>query len=366
MKRKRKTILDSKLIEVGYFLSRCGIDGPPAQLETKSWKNAILCFYEEFGNDDSEQSFYNRLKNIRDHFDSHIDNSRRGWHNKDGIPDNLPEQYLMVLSNLENMNDNELWDYLKKYANISFTENKHKNESNMQKESSLEEELHDTKTEINKLNKELEQLYSKNQKTEELEKIIKQYEKDQFNIEKEIEFLKIDEKRILETIGFVETIPEQQINAFKTKVGKRIDFFDRIGTISLTITSATFIGSIYYLIGNQHTPTNLVMYLNNVFFVIFPAIIAFASFRQSNIKSIELEKKDEQLLNSNYLVGSLKAIHKVSAENERDKNLLTTINKIIDSILKTKDEKKENEKEEKFFTASELSTILKNVTSIAK
>ena len=111
-------MLDIKLIEVGYFLSRRGRDVPPLELNTDSWKEAYMSFYEKLNNGKTEEEFQNSLKNIRDHFDSYLQNERRGWHNDEGKPDRLPEQYKFVLGYLSNISDEKLWNYLKGYAKI--------------------------------------------------------------------------------------------------------------------------------------------------------------------------------------------------------------------------------------------------------
>ena len=85
-------MLDIKLLEIGYFLSMYGKSTPPDELKVKNWKDAYLSFFSTLGLDKTEQGFINRLNNIRDHFDSHIENDRRGWFNDKGQPDKLPEQ----------------------------------------------------------------------------------------------------------------------------------------------------------------------------------------------------------------------------------------------------------------------------------
>jgi len=109
---------DSKLIEIGYFLSRRGKDAPPPELKVKSWKDAYLCFYEKLNNGMTKENFINNLKNFRDHFDSYIDNNRVGWLDKDGKPDRLPERYQAIYNILSKISDQELWEYIKPYASI--------------------------------------------------------------------------------------------------------------------------------------------------------------------------------------------------------------------------------------------------------
>lgn len=81
--------LDVRLVEVGYFLSRAGVANPPAPLGAASWKEAYAKFYASFGQGKSEEAFRNSLKNLRDHFDSHLPNERTGWMGDDGQPQKL-------------------------------------------------------------------------------------------------------------------------------------------------------------------------------------------------------------------------------------------------------------------------------------
>jgi hypothetical protein len=43
------SLLDRKIIEVGYFLSRHGLNSPPVELTASSWKEAYGKFYQVFG-----------------------------------------------------------------------------------------------------------------------------------------------------------------------------------------------------------------------------------------------------------------------------------------------------------------------------
>jgi len=119
----------------------------------------------------------------------------------------------------------------------------------------------------------------------------------------------------------------------------------------------TFFGYLSALIIDLPFPRTSVAYFTNIFFIVFPTLVAFSAFRQSNLKSKELERIDEKLLNSNYLVASLKAIQKISPENNTNEEVLKSINKLIDSILKS--QSSEEEKEEETINQSQLSNILK-------
>lgn len=114
------TNLDRRLIEVGYFLSRRGIDNPPIELNAKSWKEAYLKFYSAFGGDKTEDEFKNSLKNIRDHFDSYIENNRTGWMDNDNKPQKLSSINQNVFDELGKLKDDDLWKYIRPLAVLSY------------------------------------------------------------------------------------------------------------------------------------------------------------------------------------------------------------------------------------------------------
>lgn len=108
-------MLDIKLIEVGCFLSLYGKKDPPEILKTKNWKEAYLSFYDKLGDGKTEQEFINSLNNIRDHFDSHVDNERKGWFDSSGNPDKLPSQYQFILTYFKSSTIDDIWKYIKPY-----------------------------------------------------------------------------------------------------------------------------------------------------------------------------------------------------------------------------------------------------------
>ncbi len=112
--------LDVRLIEIGYFLSRVGIDGPPPQLKAYNWKEAYLKFYDAFGGNKTPDEFKNSLKNIRDHFDSHLDNNRSGWKGKDGKAQKLPSVNQDVYDRLSRLDVDNLWKYIRPLALLSY------------------------------------------------------------------------------------------------------------------------------------------------------------------------------------------------------------------------------------------------------
>lgn len=110
-------------ILVGLFLSRCGhkVDEgnplPPAQLETESWALAYWIFFEALGVGRCPRSFLNSLKAKRDQFDGHVDSGRRGWRVGDQ-PQPLPERDAHVLQEWGARTDSELWDAVRRFANL--------------------------------------------------------------------------------------------------------------------------------------------------------------------------------------------------------------------------------------------------------
>jgi hypothetical protein len=112
--------LNRELIEVGYFLSRLGVDKPPLDLKATSWKGAYSKFYASFGITKTEDGFRNSLKNLRDHFDSHLDNSRVGWMDEAGYPQDLSQINQQVFDDLERLSDKALWEKIQPYVVTSY------------------------------------------------------------------------------------------------------------------------------------------------------------------------------------------------------------------------------------------------------
>lgn len=258
----------------------------------------------------------------------------------------------------------------------SISENIYSNKSNIQKESSLELERKNNLEEIEKLKKELMKERENAEKNSQNEKLLEESKNKILTIEtetkllqeknsqydKKIEKLKSDERKVEKTINFIEKIPHDHLKELKSTLEHRIQVFNRIGFFSLIVSGFTFFGYFVSLILSLPAPTTPVSYFNNVFFIVFPTIVAFTAYRQSNLKSEELEKVNEKLLNSNYLIASLQAIQKISKESDRDDNVLLSINKLIDSILYKKDEKKVSDD----LDINEVKTTLRDAALIIK
>lgn len=131
------SIFDIRLIEVGYFLSKLGVNAPPKVLEASSWKEAYSKFYGTFGGDKTEVEFKNSLKNLRDHFDSHLDNERTGWMAEDGQPQKLSTANQEVFDRLHKLTDAELWDHIRPLAITSYNSKLEKKKTDEIKESGV-------------------------------------------------------------------------------------------------------------------------------------------------------------------------------------------------------------------------------------
>lgn len=108
---------DRQFAEIGYFLSRRGVNkDPPRELRADSWQAAYSLFYDAFGAGKTKTQFRRSLQNVRDHFDSHHSHShRRGWHLEDGSPQPLSKLNRDVFNELERVPDDALWRRIKSY-----------------------------------------------------------------------------------------------------------------------------------------------------------------------------------------------------------------------------------------------------------
>lgn len=251
------------------------------------------------------------------------------------------------------------------------SENIYSNMSNIQKESFLELERKNNLEKIEKLNKKLIEEREENKKNKKLseesnnristmEAEIKLIREINSQNDEVIKKFKSDEKNVKDTIEFIDKLPNKYLSELKSTLEYRIKVFNRIGFYSLLVSGLTFLGYFVSLLFSLPVPTTAVSYFNNIFFIVFPTIVAFTSYRQGNLKSEELEKINEKLLNSNYLVASLQAIQRISKESDRD--ILVSINKLIDSILYKKDEKKVSDD----LDINEVKTTLRDAALIIK
>ena len=116
-KKKSKKIPRSiEMITVGYFLSRFIEDDSLHLLNVSKWKDAYGLFYDNLGDGRGSKQFERSLKNTRDAFDSHIENSRSGWFEEDGLtPSPLTGKSLKVYEKYSSYSPQELLNVIKEY-----------------------------------------------------------------------------------------------------------------------------------------------------------------------------------------------------------------------------------------------------------
>lgn len=119
------TPLSKEFWLVAFYLSKYGntVQGkettPPVELNTKSWKDAYKFFYEKFSEGKTIQAFENSLKNCRDTFDGHIENSSRiGWRDLEGEPIKLPALAKSVFNKYSSVSREEIWKEVKRMLSI--------------------------------------------------------------------------------------------------------------------------------------------------------------------------------------------------------------------------------------------------------
>ena len=105
-----------------FYLSKFGetnddsITLPPSELEVKTWKEAYKFLFRSLEKDRTERSFANSLKNARDSFDSHIDNSpRAGWKDNKRKPALLPNIAKEVYNEYSSKTRDNIWKEIKEF-----------------------------------------------------------------------------------------------------------------------------------------------------------------------------------------------------------------------------------------------------------
>lgn len=110
----------SHFIEVAFYLSKYGKSDPPNLLQTDSWKEAYHMFYESLNEGREISAFEHSLKNSRDAFDSHFpETMREGWKDKNGNPNKLSGISHETFKILEKLSEQEIWQRISKYSNLS-------------------------------------------------------------------------------------------------------------------------------------------------------------------------------------------------------------------------------------------------------
>ena len=105
-----------------FYLSKYGEtnDGnvtlPPNELNVMTWKEAYKFLFRSLGKDRTESSFANSLKNARDSFDSHIENSPRvGWKDKKRKPALLTNIAKEVYNQYSLKTRDSIWKEIKQF-----------------------------------------------------------------------------------------------------------------------------------------------------------------------------------------------------------------------------------------------------------
>lgn len=105
-----------ELIEVGYYLSKFGIENPPSLLNVKHWKNAYALFYEKLGKGRDKLHFEHSLKNTRDGFDGYfVGTKREGWKNDKGEPAKLSQDELEIYNEFEGLTEEVIFKRISQY-----------------------------------------------------------------------------------------------------------------------------------------------------------------------------------------------------------------------------------------------------------
>lgn len=116
---------DTELLEVAFFLSKYGKNNPPELLNVKNWNEAYDLFNYQLNENKTNEEFRNSLKNLRDHFDSHLDNSRVGWM-KNGEPEKLSSEAKEIFEKLDKLSEKDIFELNKKYMPLTFDKSKKK------------------------------------------------------------------------------------------------------------------------------------------------------------------------------------------------------------------------------------------------
>lgn len=111
---------------IAFYLSKFGnnIEGkrtaPPAELNTKSWKEAYKFFYEKFGRGKTLKTFENSLKNCRDTYDGHTATSdRQGWRDLKRNPVKLQALSQSVFNKYNSASRDSIWKEIQEIVIIN-------------------------------------------------------------------------------------------------------------------------------------------------------------------------------------------------------------------------------------------------------
>ncbi|MEN2283126.1 HNH endonuclease [Algoriphagus sp. SE2] len=109
-----------ELIQVGYYLSKYGKEGPPVRLNTDKWNEAYRMFYDTLNDGRTVLEFEHSLKNSRDAFDSYFpDTNRQGWKDEEGKPAKLTGVSEEVYHYFFNKNESFVWSIIEPFLDLS-------------------------------------------------------------------------------------------------------------------------------------------------------------------------------------------------------------------------------------------------------
>lgn len=106
-----------EILRVGMYLSKYGDDYNSKRFPELGWGDIYKKFYPSLGNGKDITSFCNYLKNVRDMYDGHFENSRQGWKNEDGSPRTLDRAQQKVFNSFSGLSEEKFWKKIEKYLN---------------------------------------------------------------------------------------------------------------------------------------------------------------------------------------------------------------------------------------------------------
>ncbi|MCD4771772.1 MAG: HNH endonuclease [Bacteroidales bacterium] len=121
-----------EFLQVSFYLSKFGessehdkYPSPPKRLKVEKWNEAYRMFYEKLSGGRNILAFERSLKNARDAFDSHSQNSGRiGWRAKNRKPNPLGKEAQIVFDKFGNLTEEEVWNQIRYYSDLRINEYK--------------------------------------------------------------------------------------------------------------------------------------------------------------------------------------------------------------------------------------------------
>jgi uncharacterized protein YjbI with pentapeptide repeats len=209
----------------------------------------------------------------------------------------------------------------------------------------------ENRVKVEELNEKIRTLENNNQiKNEETKKLEKKYNDEKNQLLKQIEEQtkkKENESAIIEkVINSLNKAPRNIANK-KDEIQKRIKFFNRIGLISFFISLVFAVCYIINLFDFIHSSYNIsfTRYMAMIFPIIFPIVVAFMSYRQSNIKEKELKGIDEHYIYIHNIDSSLQALNHLNSGEEFINKAQSVVDRLIDKTLSKVVKESDTEKE---------------------